>query len=137
MLNYHKFGKLNWNVSALWFGSMRLPIIGGDTKNINQPEAVKMIRHRIDNCVNYVDTVYDYHEGGIGESSRQDLEGRLQGESEAATKLPGWLVECYENFDKVLNEQLERLGTTHIDYYLLHALNPGWWPKLKELGVFE
>jgi len=62
-LKYRKFGKLDWDVSALGFGAMRLPVIGGDTKNIDQPEAIKMIRHSIDHGVNYVDTANPYNGG--------------------------------------------------------------------------
>ena len=52
-----------------------------------------------------------------------------------ATKLPPWFVNNKEDMDKILNEQLTRLQTDHIDFYLLHALNRNSWPKLKELGV--
>jgi predicted aldo/keto reductase-like oxidoreductase len=54
-----------------------------------------------------------------------------------ATKMPSWLINEYEDFDKYINEQLEKLDTPHIDYYLLHGLNKGRWPLLKDLGVFE
>jgi predicted aldo/keto reductase-like oxidoreductase len=54
-----------------------------------------------------------------------------------ATKLPCWLVETPKDFDRFLNEQLERLQTDHIDVYLLHRLNTleQSWPRMRDLGV--
>lgn len=54
-----------------------------------------------------------------------------------ATKLPGWLAEKPEDLDEFLDNQLKRLETDHIDYYLIHALNEWRWNHVKELGVFD
>lgn len=136
-MKYRKFGKLDWDVSALGFGAMRLPINGGDTKNIDQPEAIKMIRHSIDKGVNYVDTAYPYHQGESEKLVGRALKDGYREKVRLATKMPSWLIKEYEDFDNYLNEQLEKLDTTHIDYYLLHGLNKNRWPFLKELGVFD
>ena len=62
-VEYRSFGKLDWKVSALGFGTMRLPIIGEDQAKVNEPEAIKLIRYAIDQGVNYVDSAFMYHEG--------------------------------------------------------------------------
>jgi hypothetical protein len=51
--------------------------------------------------------------------------------------MPSWKIEQAADFDRYLDEQLERLQTDHIDFYLLHALREKWWHKLRDLGVLE
>jgi predicted aldo/keto reductase-like oxidoreductase len=54
-----------------------------------------------------------------------------------ATKQPVWLLERYEDFDRILGTQLERLRTDHIDFYLLHGLRRSWWRQVRDLGVLK
>jgi len=136
-LKYRKFGKLNWKVSALGFGCMRLPVIGEDRSNINEDEATKMIRFAIDHGLNYVDSAYGYHRGKSEVLVGKVLKGRYREKVRVATKMPMFRVNSKADLDKNFNEQLNRLQTGHIDFYLLHGLNKGTWTKAQDLDVLD
>ena len=136
-MQYRTFGRLDWKPSALGFGAMRLPTIDGDPGRIDEPEAARMIRFAIDHGINYVDTAYPYHqetsEPFLGRALLDGYRERIR----LATKLPSWKVEGKGDFDRYLDEQLERLRTEHIDFYLLHGLNAGSWAKIRDFGVLR
>ncbi len=136
-MEYRKFGQLDWQVSALGFGCMRFPTEGKDPKEIDELEAARMLRYAIDQGVNYVDTAYPYHGGRSEPFVGEVLQDGYREKVRLATKLPSWKIETTEDFDRYLNEQLERLRTAHIDFYLLHALRREWWRNLRDLGVIE
>jgi len=136
-MQYRTFGKLEWKPSALGFGAMRLPIIDGDTSKIDEAEATRMIRTAIDAGVNYVDTAWPYHREKSEPFIGRCLQDGYREKVKLATKMPVWLTESPEDFDKYLNLQLEKLQTDRIDFYLLHALNQTTWPKVRDLGVLE
>jgi len=133
-VKYRSFGKLNWKVSALGFGAMRLPIICNDAARINEPEAIKMIRYAIDHGVNYVDTAYVYHGGNSETLVGKALKDGYRENVKLATKMPTWRINSREDMDKHLEEQQKRLQTD-IDFYLLHGLDKERWQKLQALNV--
>jgi predicted aldo/keto reductase-like oxidoreductase len=136
-MKYRTFGKLSWKVSALGFGIMRMPIIGNNRGNIDESKSEKMISYAIDHGVNYIDTAYPYH-GGKSESVVGSLlqKGCLEN-VKLATKMPTWLVYTQEDMDKFLFEQLRRLQTDQIDFYLLHGLDKATWTKILNLNVID
>ena len=69
-MQYRRFGQLGFRASALGFGCMRLPIVGGDSRPINEPLAIEMIRYAVDRGVNYLDSAHGYHGGNHLELNR-------------------------------------------------------------------
>lgn len=136
-MEYRNFGKLDWKVSALGFGTMRFPVVDGDSSKIDEPTATKMLRYAIDNGVNYVDTAWGYHreqsEPFVGRVLADGYRERVK----LATKMPSWLVKEPGDLDKHFNTQLERLQTDYIDCYLLHALNKRYWDNYLSLNIFD
>jgi uncharacterized protein len=137
-MKYRPFGKkIDWQGSALGFGAMRLPQNSPNPADVNEAEAIKMMRYCIDNGVNYVDTAYPYHAGKSEVVVGKALKDGYREKVKLATKLPSWAVQTASDFDKYLDEQLKRLQTDTIDFYLLHGLNKQYWPKLRKVKVFE
>jgi len=136
-MQYRNFGRLDWKVSALGFGCMRLPTVNGDPARIDEPEATRMLHYAIDHGVNYIDTAYPYHGGNSERLVGRALRGGYRDKVRLATKLPCWQVATAADFDRFFNEQLERLQTERIDFYLLHSLSERTWHKVRDLGVLE
>lgn len=136
-MEYRNFGKTDFMTSALGFGCMRLPQVPGEESRIDEPEAARMVRHAIDQGVNYIDTAWSYHGGQSEVFLGKALQDGYREKVALATKMPSWLIEKQEDFDQYFSTQLERLQTDHIDFYLLHALNQKHWDNYLHLNVFD
>ncbi len=136
-MHYRTFGDLDWKPSALGFGCMRLPVVDGDAGKIDEEEATRMLRHAVDQGVNYVDTAYGYHRETSEPFVGRALEDGYRQRVRLATKLPCWLVKESDDFHRYLGEQLDRLQTNHIDFYLFHGLNANVWPRMRDLRVLD
>jgi uncharacterized protein len=139
---YRQAGKTGQKLSILGFGCMRLPILGGKTHLIDEEKAQAMVDYAIRNGVNYFDTAYMYHsevpfQAGMSEVFLGQALKRERGNIHLATKLPSWLVESRADMDRFLDQQLERLQTDHIDFYLVHGLSGEMWQKMSRLGVTD
>lgn len=134
-MHYRLFGKTGFQVSALSFGCMRLPT--RPTGEINEDEAAEMLRYAIEHGVNYLDTAYPYHGGQSELFLGRALKDGYRQKVKLATKMPVWKVTSAADFDTFLNEQLEKLQTDHIDFYLLHGLGKSRWELVHNLGVTD
>ena len=125
----------NQMLSILGYGCMRLPVL--ENSHVSKEQAIADIRYAIDHGVNYIDTAYGYHNGEsevvVGEALKDGYREKVS----VATKLPSFIVNSRKQMDDIFEEQLKRLQTEYIDYYLIHNLSAERWLKMKKLGVKE
>ncbi len=136
-MKYRKFGKLDWQVSALGFGAMRLPVLNNNQSQVDEEQVIKMIHYAVDHGVNYIDSAYGYHRGNSEIVIGKALQGSYRGKMKIATKLPCHETHSPQDFDRILNDQLKKLQTDRIDFYLLHHLNRLVWPKMRDMGILK
>ncbi len=125
------FPTINRESSMLGFGCMRFPTTP-DGK-IDEAEAIRMVRHAIDSGVTYIDTAYPYHGGESEVLLGKALKDGYREKVILTTKLPCWHVSAHEDMMRLLDEQLTRLQTDHVDFYLLHALNNDRLTQMSQL----
>lgn len=125
-------------ISRLGFGCMRFKTLDGDNSKIDKVESSKILKEAIEKGLTYIDTAYPYHdqmsERFVGEFLE---ENNLRDKIYLASKLPCWLVKEKDDFYRIFNEQLEKLRTNHLDFYLLHSLDIKRFRQMVELGVFD
>lgn len=132
-MNY-RLDKYGNKISILGFGCMRFQKEHG---KINLPEAEQEILEAFHSGVNYYDTAYIYpgSEAALGEIFEKH---GIRRQVYIATKLPHYLIKNADAMEKYFTEQLSRLRTDYIDYYLMHMLSDiDTWEKLKKLGIEE
>ena len=127
--------KLGIETSLLGFGCMRFPVTAEG--KINEPEAERMLDKAIAAGVNYIDTAYPYHGGDSEPFVGKVLKKYDRSSLYLATKLPVWMVNSLEDVDRLFQEQLSRLQTDYIDFYLLHALGRDRFQDMVKLGVVD
>ena len=125
-------------ISQLGFGAMRLPLNSNDQADIDMKTTEEIIMKAYEQGVNYYDSAYVYHNGKSEEALGKVLnENKIRDNVNIATKLPTFVVD--DSFDpyKLLDEQLARLGTDRIDFYLIHSIGKDKWTKLKEHNIIK
>lgn len=127
--------KTGEQVSVLGYGCMRYPQKNG---RIDEDRTERQILSAIEQGVNYFDTAYVYHSGRSESILGKILSKGYRNRVNIATKLPPYMVHSKADIGKILDTQLKRLDTDHIDYYLMHALpNMKAWERLKQFGIIE
>ena len=119
-------------ISLLGYGCMRFTRIGN---SIDLDKAEKELLAAIGGGVNYLDTAYIYpgSEAAVGEILRRN---HCRDRVYLATKLPHYMIKSLDGVERTFQEELRRLQTDHIDYYLMHMLtDTATWEKLNKLGI--
>ena len=131
-MQYRVDPKSGNRISALGLGCMRFP---GAPGRPDPKTADAIIARAVEQGINYLDTAYLYpgNEACVGASlERLGLRDQVL----LATKLPRASCKCTEDFDRYFDEQLRRLRTDHIDYYLMHNItSPAQWERVVALGI--
>ncbi len=132
-MQYRRDKKGN-ELSVLGYGCMRFTRKGG---SIDIEKAERELMYAIENGVNYLDTAYIYpgSEAAVGEILYKN---KCRRNVFLATKLPHYMIKSMEGVEKTFQEELRRLKTDYIDYYLMHMLtDTDTWKKLKKMGIEE
>jgi len=127
-MQYRKFGRLDWRVSALGFGLERLPS--------DETESIKMLRHAIDGGVNFIDAgspLAFKADSRLSSLLRAALKDGYRQKIKIAAALPSYKINAAQDFDRYLEELLKWLHEDSIDFLMLGGLNRESWPKLEEL----
>ena len=130
-MQYRK-DKYGNDLSALGFGCLRFPQKGG---KIDMAETEREICLAVEQGVNYFDTAYIYNgsEAALGETLERNA---LRDKVNIATKLPYYLIRTPAGLDRMFAEELKRLRTDHVEYYLMHMLNDiAAWERLRGMGI--
>ena len=130
----YRLDKYGNRLSVLGFGCLRFPQKMG---RIDMEATEKQLMAAIEGGVNYLDTAYVYggSEAALGEIlEKNNARDRVN----IATKLPHYLIKSREGLEKLFQEELKRLRTDRVEYYLMHMLtDPATWNRLKDLGIVE
>lgn len=132
-MQYRTDPKTNNRISALGLGCMRFPVTVPGRPDARAAETI--IARAVERGINYLDTAYLYpgNEACVGAAlERLGLRDKVF----LATKLPHGSCKRPEDFDRFFTEQLRRLRTDRIDYYLIHNVtSPAQWERLRALGI--
>jgi len=138
-MNYRKYGKTGYEVSALGLGCMRLPRIYDETgkAHVDKEKAFELIRYAATHGINYFDTAFGYHNQTSETILGEALEGELRKKVKIATKQPTFAMKTQSDIRCNLENTLKKLRTDYIDIYLIHNINPGNWKEVQQRKIYE
>ena len=134
-MKYRNFGKLNIQGSAFGLGCMRFNGTPSNGVQADEEKAIKLIRQAIDGGVTYLDTAYVYLDKTSEIIVGRALQDGYRDKVTIATKMPMEHVHNYQEMEDLLNLELEKLQTDHIDFYLMHGINKEKWEYFKSIGA--
>lgn len=134
-MQYRTFDKTGQKVSLLGMGTMRLPVT--EDGQVDREAAISMIRHSIDEGINYVDTAYMYHDGKSEKIVGQALKDGYREKVLLADKMPVWLAKDEEAMRSIFDEQFARLEVDVIDMYLVHNVTVPVWKRAQKFHLMD
>ena len=134
-MKYRNFGKLGIQGSAFGLGCMRFNGAASGDSIIDEEKAISLIRRAIDGGVTYMDTAYVYLDRTSEIVLGKALQDGYREKVTIATKMPADLVHNREEMQALLDEELKKLQTDHIDFYLMHGIDKKEWEYFKSIGA--
>ncbi len=110
-------------LSALGMGAMRLPVIDGDNRKIDEARTAEMVAYAMEHGVNYYDTAWGYHDGQSEIVMGKVLNQYPRDSYYIATKFPGYDLSNMDKVKEIFPKQLEKTGMEYFDFYLFHNVN--------------
>ena len=107
-------------LSALGFGTMRLPVKEGDDSRIDEKQAAEMFDYALGHGVNYFDTAWGYHSGQSEVVTGKILSAYPRERFFLASKFPGYDLSNMGKTEEIFEKQLEKCRVDHFDFYLVH-----------------
>ena len=134
-MQYRTIGKLGIRTSAFGLGCMRFNGPASGDSVIDEAKAVSLIRRAIDGGVTYLDTAYVYpnktSETVLGKALLDGYRDKVT----IATKMPMEYVHDRAEMEALLESELKKLRTDHIDFYLMHGIDLKKWEYFKSIGA--
>ncbi|XCP85950.1 aldo/keto reductase [Roseburia hominis] len=115
---YKNFQELK--LSALGLGTMRLPLIDGDDKQIDEAATAEMVEFALKQGINYFDTAWGYHDGNSEIVMGKTLKKYPRESFYLASKFPGYDLNNMPKVEEIFEKQLEKCQVEYFDFYLFH-----------------